>query len=547
MSSSSNVDFDAVLERMSLREKIGQTSQEPFSLLFESEEPIHELLEKYPIGSFFVGGAVINGPERVDADKIREVQQVSQVPLLISGDLESGVGFVVKSRTYFPSPLALAAVNDADLAYRYGKYTALEAKEFGFNWTFSPVVDLSLNWMNPIVANRSFGDNPTRVVGVASEVVRGLQDHGLAACAKHFPGDGVDFRDQHLVTSVNSLSEQEWWEKSGFVFQQMIDHGVDTIMAGHIALPWCEGTVAGEQRVRPATVSKRILTDLLRKRMGFKGVLVSDALMMAGFTGWADRETRLIDAFNAGCDVMLWPGLDYFDLMERGIENGQVSVERLDESVRRVLRLKCKLGLLDDGVFQNLSVPEPKTTRIQAEAVAVAEAVADRSVTLVRNRHQLLPLSAEKTKSLLMHWAVPAHLNEGQLSHLKLLEELIRARGIEVTVIKNGNCLEVQQMEDKGARWDAYLVAYSLLNHQVKNSTRPVGEMGEVMWAQQNTNTLDPITVSLNTPYLLNDLPYLDTLVNAYSVAPASIRALEKVLFGELEFNRNSPVQMSFS
>jgi beta-N-acetylhexosaminidase len=205
---------DKTLDSLTLREKIGQTVQEICHEDFcGDKESAREYFASYPLGSLYTGGEIIKGagssPD-VIRSSVEMCQQASKLPLLIAGDLEYGVGSAVKGLTQFPVSLALGATDDEQLAHDYGRYTAQEGRSVGFNWTFSPVVDLLQNWLNPIVSNRSLGDDPKAVARMAGAIIRGLQEHGMAACAKHFPGDGVDFRDQHLVTSINSLPEDQW-------------------------------------------------------------------------------------------------------------------------------------------------------------------------------------------------------------------------------------------------------------------------------------------------------------------------------------------------
>ena len=544
---------DTTLATLSLREKIGQTSfGQPTQEMVRPDsgaemESASEYFSRYPYGSVFCGGEIIKSAESSAAairEGMRVCQQACKIPLLVAGDLEHGAGAAVQDLTRLPSAMALGATDNERLAYDYGRYTALEGRSAGFNWTFSPVIDLLINWQNPAVSNRTLGDNPAEVARLARAINRGLQEHGMAACAKHFPGDGVDFRDQHLGTSINSLPEEEWWEQHGAVFQSVIDDGVYTIMTGHIALPWREPIRKEQRRPRPSTVSRELLTGLLRQQMNFRGVIVSDALTMAGFTGWAPRERRLIEAFNAGIDVMLWPGESYFDLMERALDSGQVGLHRLDESVRRVLELKARLGLVPSDPVEERPETGKISNDIRSGAHRLGEEIARTSITLVRNREQLLPLDSTKVKRLLVQISVPEGLRPHQKEHLDLLLDLLKARGLELTVLENGNCLDIQRLEEKGRTWDAYLVIYSQQMHQLKNTVRPTGPMAEVMWTQQNVETVQPITVSLGTPFLLEDLPYLDTLINAYSTSLDTMRALDRALFGEIKFTAYSPVEI---
>jgi beta-N-acetylhexosaminidase len=538
-----NSNINRLLAGMSLREKIGQTSQAQLSqVLSRASGDLSGYLARFPVGSLFAGKEIIGGAE-VNATMMRDLlgdcQIASTIPLAVAGDLESGAGSAVYGLNEFPNQMALGAADSVDLAYEYGRLTATEARQVGFHWTFAPVADLSLNWLNPIVGTRSLGDRPNKIIPLLQALIRGYQDHGLAATAKHFPGDGVDFRDQHLCLSINSLDEATWRDSYGRVFSAVIDAGVQSIMPGHIALPWRDGRRGKGGRFIPATVSGQLLTSLLREEMRFQGVIVSDALIMAGITQWAPRRERMIAAFNAGIDVMLWPGEDYFDIMTAAVEFGEVSLERLDQSVRRILEFKTTLGLFKTA--EDTAVRDRDSVFVSSEARDFSSTLAASGLTLVRNRKELLPLQVEKTRSVLILYAT-ANVAAAKGRVAPLVDKL-EARGIRVRVLFNGNCLDVVKMEEEGDRFDAFLCLFQQQAHNLKNTMRPTGEMAECLWTLQNTETLEPIVISLGGPHLLNDMPYADTLVNAYSSCVSVMEALDKALFGEARFPGKSPVQ----
>jgi len=525
------------LSQLSLREKIGQTCQihgDEIAGIPASGLPAY--FEKNPVGSIFLGSEII-GSGGEGAGRLRQLiadcQAASGIPLSIAGDLENGAGGAVRGLTSFPNLLALAAMMDSrEAAYEYGRWTAVEACRLGFNWSFGPVTDLSLNWLNPIVSVRSLGDSPERVAELAGAILQGSQDHGLSSTVKHFPGDGVDFRDQHFCLTVNSLPEAAWWETFGRVFESCFARGVHAVMAGHIALPWIEQGVASGGVPLPATTSPLILTELLRRRMKYEGVVVSDALIMAGFRGRSvSRAELLIEAFNAGIDVLLWPGEGYIDLIERAVEEGKISESRVDESVRRIFAMKSRHPAFPEG---DLPAASEEGARVFARRVA------EGSLTLVENQRGLLPLNPATTRRVQILLATPRE--NGAPERLKPFTDGLTARGIHSEIHINGNCLDLRRREAAGERFDALVVFFELWTHALKNTMRPTGPMAECMWTIQGLETMHPIVVALGSPYLLHDMPWADTLVNAYSQNPHTLAALEQALFGDIPFTGISPV-----
>ncbi|ASA25210.1 glycoside hydrolase family 3 protein [Paenibacillus donghaensis] len=540
------------LESMSLRERIGQTMQghagrAPFRGIEGAE--LTAYLQRYPVGSFFVGGEIIQKAEGRAGDYrswIEGLQRASRCPLLFSGDLEFGAGSAVRSLTAFPPLLALGAVDDEALAYEYGRFTALEGRAAGFTWALAPGVDLLLNWLNPVITTRCLGDDAARAARLSAAVMRGMQEHGLAACAKHFPGDGVDYRDQHIVTTVNDLSEQEWFATYGLVAGRLIDQGVLSYMTGHIALPWVEETSSGGKPV-PATVSLKITTELLRERLGFEGVVLSDALDMGGFLSWGDYRKRMIDCFNSGTDVLLWPGLRYFEVMEAAIAEGEVTEERLTASVRRVLEMKARLGMhridAEGRDPEAILLEDDKLPpELDREARGLSRQLAERCVTLVRNRSGQLPLDAEATRRVLV--IMLNKVTAGRtFERMDIFVRLLRERGIQVDILDEFEPLDtLRKWEQEGSRWDAAFAPYFMPLHGMMNSSRPVGEAAKAIWAMQQAETIKPIGISFATPYLLQDMPFLDTLVNAYSLHEDTVEAAVQAIFGEIPFQGISPV-----
>ncbi|MDF2927424.1 MAG: hypothetical protein K0R57_6338 [Paenibacillaceae bacterium] len=567
-----------MLDKMTLREKIGQTIVQHVEHAFGrdllqgiDQDRVADFLDRYPVGGLFIGGEVIHqayGDTGMYANLVQLFQQHSRLPLLVTGDLEAGAGSAVSTLTRMPGMLALGAAADTELAYRFGQYTALEGRMAGFNWNLAPVADLDLNDANPLTGTRTAGNDPAAVGRVVAAVIRGMQEHGMAACAKHFPGDGIDCIDQHVMTSVNSLSEESWQEKYGAIYRSVIDAGVRTVMLGHIALPWLDPWDEEKHRHRPATVSGRIVNGLLREQLGFRGVTVTDALNMGGFTGWGDYRSRMIDCVNSGADLVLWPGPAYIDVIEEAIVQGQIQPERLEESVARILRMKREMGLIQESgqgqapmesqaiPFQAQAPMESQATplsdqapmdsqTITLQARTLAEEIAGRSITLRRNRRNLLPLQSAEVNRVLVVKARTSSAHPVE-RHMDSVIGHLRSRGLEVTVVERfdgWDCLEgIRHLEEKGHRWDACLVLACARSQTFPFATRPEGECARALWAVENADTIQPVYISMLSPHLTKEVPYAETLVDCYSADSFTCSMLVKALFGEAAFNEHSPI-----
>ncbi len=344
-----------------------------------------EILRKVPVGNVFFGRK--NGAEL--ESMLRAMQAASPVPLLVAGDLEHGATPLADEGIEFPWPMAAGAAADPDLLYGMGRATALQGRHRGFHWTFAPVADLNLNFQNPVTNTRALGDCPEKVISLLKPLIRGLQEDSLlAGCAKHFPGDGVDDRDQHLCTSVNSLPVQQWWELYGKVWKAVIDQGVMSIMAGHISFPAYEGLIDNPEEAMPATLNRPLQVDLLRNELGFEGVLVSDAAPMIGICSRSTPDQQVVQNIASGSDVYLFadPVKD-FERLQAAVKSGTLSEAQVRQSARRVLELKARLNLHIDPFG-------PRTNNQQlGQARATARTMAEKAVTALR-KPQLPKLTA---------------------------------------------------------------------------------------------------------------------------------------------------------
>jgi beta-N-acetylhexosaminidase len=246
--------------------------------------------------------------------------------------------------------IKIAATGDPRYAYELGRISGVEAAAIGCNWSFAPIVDLYRNWRNPIISVRTWSADPDQTIELSLAYMKGIMESGIAPAAKHFPGDGIDERDQHLSSAPNWQSAEEWDATFGTVYSALIDAGLPSIMAGHIALP----AYQKHDGMLPATLSRELLTDLLRGKLGFNGVVVTDASHMVAMTGAMKRSDILPTAIEAGCDLFLFfndPDEDFAWMME-GYRSGKLSEQRLQEALERTLGLKASLGLHKKELMQ---------------------------------------------------------------------------------------------------------------------------------------------------------------------------------------------------
>ena len=486
------------------------------------------------VGAAFFFGEIITEASDIGLENGRRLlsryAENAEIPMLITSDFENGCGSMLKGLTILPYLMSLGAANSEELAYAYGKATALEARSVGANWTFSPVSDLNINYRNPLVNVRGLTDDPDLACRLLTQVVRGMQENGLAACAKHFPGDGLDWRDQHIVTTNNTLSMEEWRARSGRVFKTLIDAGVYSIMAGHITLPAYQSKEKNGMYL-PATLSRELIVDLLKGELGFDGVVVTDAMDMGGFNGWyPTKEQTEIEAFKAGCDMLLWPTPGYVDRLVAAVESGEVPMERLDDAVARILRMKERLGLFKEPSLRPVSPEE------HAFVQDVQRRVADASITLLRDEMGLFPMSPETRKRIAL---IPVTHHAPAMEEAKLLANLLRARGFAVDEFPEG--IRDEQTEE----YD--LVFYALFSRPF----RPIGFLDflgpEAIKVQRSLQAAVEKTLidSFGSPYFGEQ--YFEralTYVNAYSMLPPSVEAFVRAACGDIPFTDFSPVKL---
>ncbi|WP_245875417.1 glycoside hydrolase family 3 protein [Tabrizicola aquatica] len=476
------------------------------------------------------------GPDAgAELDTLDALRAAAPIPYLVSADLE-GSRMSLPFGTEVPNPLALAAVDDVQASTTIARIMAVEARAAGVNWSFTPVVDINALFRSPIVATRGLGSDPNRIKAHALAHIAGLQANGVAATVKHWPGEGHDDRDQHLVTTINPLSLDDWNATHGALYRAAIDAGVMAVMSAHIALPayvLANDPDAGVEAYRPASVSPLLNQTLLRGELGFNGVIVSDATPMAGFGAWAHRDEMLPQVVSSGCDVILFSDEPEADIarIETALDDGRLTPARLDEAMVRILGLKATLGLHQDHQ------PADRSKLFNPDNARLAQTVTARAPTLVKDVQGLLPLDPQRHRRVLVYTTgivTPLH-GEGMPM---AFPDLLRAEGFDVTVHQPG---------DKSDPRDFDLVLFVMAEETLLTRgrifldwNRLTGGMHGAM--QRHWHQVPTALISFGYPYYLYDAPRMPCVVNAYATMDTMQRATLDCLLGRAPFLGQSPV-----
>jgi beta-N-acetylhexosaminidase len=493
-----------------------------------------DLLRKAPLGSITVRGT----SSAALRQQMQALQEAAAVPLLVAADLEHGAN-ALSDGTEFPWLMAAGAANDVELMTMMGRATAAEARYAGIHWTFAPVIDLNYNFNNPITNIRALSDQPERVIRLATAFVQGLQAEGrLAATAKHFPGDGLDDRDQHLATTVNSLPFEQWQATYGRVWRAIIEAGVMAIMPGHISLPDYQGFADEPEAAPPATLSPKLLIDLLRGELGYTGLLISDASAMIGLTSRLASQERAVQSIKAGLDVYLFPDtLADFARLIQAVAQGRLAEERVREAARRVLEMKARLNLHRDPFG-----PEPSPADKSAFQHA-AQSIADKSITILRRdgRPPLRLAPGSRVLTVTIGQLSPFNKFMPQLD-LTAFDDELRRRGYQVEHLLNP---EDDLLLAKAAEYDTVFLNLMALPYMVLGTIRNlVGHLGYWDWRSFFVDHPQVLVTSFGNPYVLYEMPHLPNLLVAYGNSDVSQRAALKVWLGEIEAQGQCPVSL---
>jgi beta-N-acetylhexosaminidase len=556
---------DKELRRMSLDEKIGQLICVGINATFLNQDSDAFKALRHQVEDNHVGGIILfRGPVYESVVLVNRMQNLARYPLLISADLEAGPGMRFDDTVNLPWNMAVGATDNPEYARRQGAVTAREARALGVQQIYAPVADVNNNAANPVINVRSYGEEPVAVGRFVAAFVEGAQSNGVIATAKHFPGHGDTATDSHRGLPEIDVSRERLNAIELVPFRSAIKAGVGSVMTGHIGMPQVDptavmplprdvkikpidtdegGEVVVEKGTMPTTLSP-VMNGILRRDLGFEGLIVTDAMSMSGLTLYFTQEEASVRALQAGADLLLKPADP--DAAFRGVREavmkGRLKEQRIDESARRVLAAKYDLGLVRQRITPLEAID---LTVAGKESVDLAREIAEHAITLVRNDDNLVPLRGLKPESRVFNLAITN--GDDRLWIANAFVDTIARSGhnVETLVLDDRSSdAEVQQALERAGNAD--IVIASLYGRVRTGQASSVGlpDPGAKAFAELIKRRVPVVGISFGNPYLLQSFPELRTYVVAYGDMPSLQQAAARTLLGQIDVTGKLPISL---
>jgi len=552
------------IKHMTDEEKVGQ-------LFFQltagvDEEYLKNLMEKYHLG----GCRYNNMPGMAVKMQNTILQKYAKIPVFIACNTETGGNGCCSDGTYIGSGIKIGATGNVEYAKALGKFSNEEAVSIGCNMAFAPVCDIHYNWENTEVVSRAFGNDHIRVADMSKAYMEGAHEAGVACAAKHFPGNGQDFRDAHISNNLNSFGEQKWMETYGHVYKTLIDGGLDAIMGGHIMMREYMREIRPDikdDELLPATLCPEIMTGLLRDKLGFNGMVVTDASHMVAMTDRMTRKEMLPASINAGCDMFLFfndPDEDFATMLD-AYKTGKISEERMTEALTRILGLKAHMGLHKKEEL----VPTGELQLGKEEYKAAEAAISRDAITLVKYKDEdVLPIVPEKYKRIMIVYVKGAAGPMDALVQMAMgggvgkknpaeeLRDRLIEKGFDAFIYESPlDKIKKQIAAGEKPNLNLYFAGKNAISDFVAGQDlvitlcdvmngRPAFGLskggGEIPWY---VFELPVVAISVNAPTMLADIPQVRTYINAYDSKPSTLDALvDKLISGKEAFTAKDPI-----
>lgn len=529
------------LNEMTLREKLGQTGQPSSTAIRDglAECGSYEAyIQAYPFGSIWISegfkradGTAFATPEEM-GNQVHAISNAAKIPLLVTGDYESG------AHTLFPcfhsagTNLEMGASGNLELIYKRAYYWARELRSFGVNNPYGPVTDIMSNFFCP-GAIRRISDDWRKIVEVQRALIKGIQDAGLAACMKHYPGPPNDYRDSHFSLCSVDKNVDEWYQTYFNIYKSAVADGVMSVESSHQPWPSIDPRKARGNILRPATASKPVM-DILRNEIGFNGVLYTDAVNMKAMSAAFEHEDVYIESFLAGHDVVIFVHNDYFDIMEKAYNEGRITMEQIDEKVTRILDLKEKLGLFEAPLSLN-----PLTEEENADFEKVLYELAKSAQTLVTNATGAIPFDPRKVKKAAI---IALSSMEDFKNNISIMTERFAKYGIETTVVDKITSKNLPQLDKEND-----LILYAC---QIKSgfaAGMPFFDTPELrsLFNSMSYGATKSVVISFGHPSVYyNYFENCDMYINTYSADRCAMTAVVDGILGQFPFVGKSPVSL---
>ena len=527
---------DSIKQNISLKDKISQMVMIRMDGNFHNNESwkkkdIEYFIKKYKIGGLITFTGNIHGT----FENIKYFQSISETPLFIASDYERGLGVFING-TLFPSNMAVAATGDKNYSYLQGKITAIEAKSIGVNFILAPVLDINNNKNNPIINFRSYGDNPEVVSEYGLSFIEGIQDQGLIACAKHFPGHGNTNTDSHTRLPIIDISKEELYNNELYPFKKAVLSGVKSIMTGHIVIP------SIDKDNIPATFSKKIVNDILIEDWNYNGLIITDALEMGALTSNVWHGESAIKAIEAGADIILLPlnATSAIESIYTAVQNGRISVDRINYSYNKIIKQKESMGLFNVPYNKWIDVEENIAS---LENRKIANKIAEKSITLVKNNKNIIPFKPNNYKKV-------THL---LLSTDNDLRQRLKSFARDIRYI-HGNVNEIyvndkltrlgkQDILNKLKDSDVIIVSM-LIRISMDKGLSTIDNSHNELLSDLKSLDIPIIGISFGSPYL-PDYTNLDAYLCSYGYGSVSLKASTDALFGRKDISGELPINLN--
>ena len=496
-----------------------------------SNKNLKILLEDGKVGGVIIFGGNIHGA----ANNLNKYQELSDIPLFVAADYERGVGQWLGG-TLFPTNMALASTYNKDYAYKQGQIIAKEASSLGVNMIFAPVMDINNNSNNPIINFRSYSDDASIVSEFGIEFIKGIQDNGLIACPKHYPGHGDTDIDSHTSLPVINKSKEELFSNEFLPFKRACLNGAKSIMVGHIVLP------AIDSSLKPATHSSEITYKILRDKWNFNGLIITDALEMGALNSSTWEGESAIRAVESGADIILLPKntTRAINAIYEAVKNGRISEERINESFQRIIKQKKDLGLFDNRYNDWETITEEIS---QYSSTALSKKIAKESITVVKDKEKLLPLNIKKYNNV-TH--ILLSTDDDTKTKLKIFSKNVKSTHGNVNEVFINDKLTTKGIEDvvdKVKKSNLVLVSM-LIRISMDKGQSTIDDSHNDLLSELNKLNIPIVGISFGSPYL-PDYSNIDTYICTYGYGSVTLRAASDALFGRESITGKLPIKLN--